>query len=147
VRTGESPGIVAPLLSWETGQVPSLVMIFTGQGAQWPRMGRELRSNPVFSSTIKSLDNYLHNLGAAWSLEEELFKPARTSRVNEAEFSQPLCTALQLALVDTFASIGIKPAAVIGHSSGEIAAAYAAGALTIEEAMNVAFHHGAVSTL
>lgn len=147
VRTGESPGIAAPLPSWERGQVPSLVMIFTGQGAQWPRMGRELRSNPVFSSTIKSLDNYLHNLGAAWSLEEELFKPARTSRVNEAEFSQPLCTALQLALVDTFASIGIKPAAVIGHSSGEIAAAYAAGALTIEEAMNVAFHRGAVSTL
>jgi acyl transferase domain-containing protein len=110
-------------------------------------MGRELRSNPVFSSTIKSLDNYLHNLGAAWSLEEKLFKPARTSRVNEAEFSQPLCKALQLALVDTFASIGIKPATVIGHSSGEIAAVYAAGALTIEEAMNVAFHRGAVSTL
>lgn len=61
----------------------------------------------------------------------------------EAEFSQPLCTALQLALVDTLTSIGIQPAAVVGHSSGEIAAAYAARALTAEEAITVAFHRGA----
>lgn len=74
-------------------------------------------------------------LGANWSLEEELLKPTRTSRVYEAEFSQPLCTALQLGLVDTLAFVGITPAAVVGHSSGEIAAAYTAGALTAEAAI------------
>ncbi|KAE9363949.1 hypothetical protein N431DRAFT_474945 [Stipitochalara longipes BDJ] len=127
--------------------VPSLVMVFTGQGAAWPRLGRELLlSNSTFSRTIKSLDKHLQSLGADWSLEEELLKPAKTSRVYEAEFSQPLCTALQLALVDTLASIGIKPAAVIGHSSGEIAAAYAAGALTAHESIAVAFHRGRVTT-
>ena len=125
---------------------PSLIMVFTGQGASWPRCGRALLlSNRTFSHTIRSLDKHLQSLGASapsWSLEEELLRPSRTSRVYEAEFSQPLCTAIQLALVDTLASIGIKPTAVVGHSSGEIAAAYAAGALTKEDAITVAFHRG-----
>ncbi|KAF9694091.1 hypothetical protein EKO04_007724 [Ascochyta lentis] len=122
---------------------PSLVMVFTGQGAAWPQVGRALLlSNPTFSHTIASLDKHLQGLGAIWSLKEELLKPARTSRVFEAEFSQPLCTALQLALVDTLASVGIKPAAVVGHSSGEIGAAYAAGALTSQEAIAVAYLRG-----
>ena len=128
---------------------PSLVMVFTGQGASWPQFGRALLlSNSTFSRTIQSLDTHLQSLGAvapSWSLKEELLKPTRTSRVYEAEFSQPLCTALQLALVDTLASVGIKPAAVVGHSSGEIAAAYAAGALTAEDAITVAFHRGAAT--
>ncbi|PGG97404.1 hypothetical protein AJ79_09216 [Helicocarpus griseus UAMH5409] len=128
---------------------PSLVMVFTGQGASWPQFGRALLlSNSTFSRTIQSLDAHLQSLGAvapSWSLKEELLKPTRTSRVHEAEFSQPLCTALQLALVDTIVSVGIKPAAVVGHSSGEIAAAYAIGALTAREAITVAFHRGAVA--
>ena len=65
--------------------------------------------------------------------------------MHEAEISQPLCTALQLALVDTVAAVGIKPAAVVGHSSGEIAAAYASESLTAEEAIMVAFHRGATT--
>ena len=125
---------------------PSLVMVFTGQGASWPQFGRALLlSNSTFSRTIQSLDTHLQSLvgfAPSWSLKEELLKPARTSRVYEAEFSQPLCTALQLALIDTLASVGIKPAAVVGHSSGEIAAAYAAGALTAKDAITVAFSRG-----
>jgi acyl transferase domain-containing protein/SAM-dependent methyltransferase len=125
-------------------QAPSVVMVFTGQGAQWPQMGRELvKTNTVFKDTIRSLDQHLQACHAStWTIEEELLKPAKTSRVNEAEFSQPLCTALQIALVDSLKSVGIQPAAVVGHSSGEIAAAYAAGGLTREEAMSVAFCRG-----
>lgn len=126
---------------------PSLVFVFTGQGAAWPRMGRELvRSNHIFSRTIDSLDTHLKRLGAKWTLRDELLKPARTSRVYEAEYSQPLCTALQVALVDTLAAVGVHPQALVGHSSGEIGAAYAAGALTAEEAIAVAFHRGAICT-
>ncbi|KAI0429154.1 hypothetical protein F5Y09DRAFT_268995 [Xylaria sp. FL1042] len=125
---------------------PSVVMVFTGQGAAWPGCGRDLmRSNHTFSQTIQSLDKHLQTLGSdapSWTLQEELLKPARTSRVHEAEISQPLCTALQLALVDTLAAIGIKPAAVVGHSSGEMAAAYAAGGLTAAEAITVAYYRG-----
>jgi acyl transferase domain-containing protein len=140
--------IPAVLPVWKSGQRPSLVMVFNGQGAQWPRMGKELhRCNAMFNSTIKLLENQLRSLGASWSLEEELLKPTRTSRINHAEYSQPLCTAIQIALVDTFSSIRIRPVAVVGHSSGEIAAAYAAGGLTADEAMSVAFHRGAATKL
>lgn len=124
----------------------SLVMVFTGQGAAWPQAGRALLlSNSTFSHTIALLDKHLQSLGnvaPAWSLRKELLKPTRTSRVNEAEFSQPFCTALQIALVDTLKDFGISPSAVVGHSSGEIGAAYAAGALTAKEAITVAFQRG-----
>ena len=64
--------------------------------------------------------------------------------VRKAEYSQPLCTALQIALVDLLAAWGIKPSAVVGHSSGEIAASYCAGALTSREAIIVAYYRGYV---
>ncbi|KAI8241966.1 hypothetical protein K4K55_011505 [Colletotrichum sp. SAR 10_96] len=125
---------------------PNLVMVFTGQGAQWPRMGRELllREDLTFQSSIRSLDQCLHEVHDApeWTIEEELLKPARKSGVQRAELSQPLCTAVQIALVDLFASLGVEPHAVVGHSSGEIAAAYAAKALTAKEAIIVAWQRG-----
>jgi acyl transferase domain-containing protein len=91
-------GTVSPIV--KIGQQPSIVMIFTGQGAKWPGMGRELLKNPdcsVFKDSIRSLDRYLQATPFApdWSIEEELLKPAKTSRLNTAELSQPLCTALQ----------------------------------------------------
>ncbi|KAH8805416.1 hypothetical protein F5884DRAFT_846143 [Xylogone sp. PMI_703] len=150
VTARDQPSIASPSsASGKSGQPPTLVMVFTGQGAQWPQMGRELlRSNPVFLNTIRSLDQYLQSLGPSapsWKIEEELLKAAKTSRVAEAEFSQPLCTALQIALVDALAFVGIQPAMVVGHSSGEIVAAYAAGGLTAQEAIAIAFHRGQVS--
>ncbi|PYH37625.1 type I polyketide synthase [Aspergillus neoniger CBS 115656] len=140
----------APLPSTKAPQLrdTSLVMVFTGQGAQWPRMGYEIlrsKSNPVFRNTIASLDKALQELGPlapSWTIDEEFRKPARKSRVDVAEYSQPLCTALQIALVDTYASIGIRPAAVLGHSSGEIAA----GGLSAREAIVVAFLRGLATT-
>ncbi|KZZ87545.1 polyketide synthase [Moelleriella libera RCEF 2490] len=125
---------------------PSLVMVFTGQGAQWPRMGRELlmREDLVFQNSIRALDSYLGLLPDApeWTIEDELLKVARKSRVQNAELSQPLCTAVQIGLVDLFKSLGAQPYAVVGHSSGEVAAAYAAGALTAREAIIVAWQRG-----
>ncbi|KAI0468004.1 fatty acid synthase S-acetyltransferase [Xylaria cf. heliscus] len=131
-------------------QLHSIVMVFTGQGAQWPLMGRELfQSSLVFKSSIRTLDGYLKTIegeyAAEYSIEEEILKPARKSRVGEAYLSQPLCTAVQVALVDMLRSIGISAAAVVGHSSGEIAAAYAAGALTAREAIIIAHLRGAIA--
>ncbi|KAI5927620.1 hypothetical protein F4810DRAFT_648575 [Camillea tinctor] len=151
VSTPELPGsAAAPTAPPKAGQKPNLVMVFTGQGAQWPQMGRELvRTNTVFKETIQALDKHLKaTLGEnapSWSIEKELSKPARTSKVNEAEFSQPLCTAIQIALVDALAAVGIEPTAVVGHSSGEVAAAYAAGALSAREAITVAYCRGAAA--
>ena len=135
-----------------SGQVPNVVMVFTGQGAQWPQMGRELLQDPnytIFQQSIQSLDKYLQasTFRPEWSIEEELLKGTKTSRLDTAEFSQPLCTAIQISLVKTLTSIGVVPAAVVGHSSGELAAAYASGAITAKEAIVGAFHRGAATKL
>ena len=73
---------------------------------------------------------------------DELLKDLGTSQVHSAYLSQPVTTAIQIALVDLFASWNIRPTRVTGHSSGEIAAAYCAGALTRESALAVAYHRG-----
>lgn len=131
------------------GPAPNVIMVFTGQGAQWPLMGRELlKSNEVFAATVRSLDKHLHEVvaeGPAWSIEEELLKHARKSNIQKAELSQPLCTAVQVALVDALRAVGVKASAVVGHSSGELGAAYAAGALTAEEAITAAWRRGLVT--
>ncbi|CAJ2508142.1 Uu.00g093280.m01.CDS01 [Anthostomella pinea] len=147
VASREKPGTASPPV--KPGSPPNIVMVFTGQGAQWPQMGRDLlRSNKVFKASIKAMDDHLKSLGATkpkWTIEGGLKKPARTSQVAQAELSQPLCTAIQVALVDCFKAVGIEPRAVVGHSSGEIAGAYAAGALSAQEAIVAAFHRGAVA--
>lgn len=122
---------------------PRIAYIFTGQGAQWHAMGRELvETYPVFSSTIRVAEDCLNALGADWSLSDELSKDAATSFIGQPHISQPACTAVQIALVDLFASWGIQPVAVAGHSSGEIAAAYAAKVLPVGICMSIAYHRG-----
>ncbi|KAL4966473.1 polyketide synthase [Aspergillus stella-maris] len=125
---------------------PRIGFVFTGQGAQWYAMGRELLSAyPVFRSTIQRCEDLLATQGCSWSLIEELSRDAETTRVNEASVGQPLCTAIQIALVDLLASWNIRPTAVTGHSSGEIASAYAAGAWSLEAAMMSSYHRGAMA--
>lgn len=88
----------------------------------------------------------LKHCGMLTIFAEELSKDATNSRVDEAALSQPLCTVVQIALVDLLASFNIRPIAVTGHSSGEIASAYTVGALTHEAAIAVAYFRGKVST-
>ena len=126
-----------------------LIMVFTGQGAQWPEMGRGLlQTNASFRQSIGRMSKALQSLPdrPEWTIEQELVKPLDSSNVYKAEFSQPLCTAIQVALVESFAFFGIKPSAVIGHSSGEIAAAFATGALTSAQAIVVAYYRGIATT-
>ncbi|KAF9697918.1 hypothetical protein EKO04_003961 [Ascochyta lentis] len=120
------------------------VFVFTGQGAQSPGMGRRLiKTNDVFRTTIRDLDAHLQSLldAPSWSLEDELSR-REDSRVMGSEFSIPCSTAMQLALVDVLRSMDVHPKAVIGHSSGEIAAAYAAHIFTAKEAIILAYYRG-----
>jgi acyl transferase domain-containing protein/NADPH:quinone reductase-like Zn-dependent oxidoreductase len=106
-------------------------------------MGQQLLvTHPVFAASMEKAESHLLSLGAQWRLRDELCKPKDTSRINEAALSQPCCTAIQIALVDLLLSWGIRPNAVCGHSSGEICAAYAAGVLTAEDALKIAFFRG-----
>jgi acyl transferase domain-containing protein len=105
-------------------------------------MGRELFAYPVFQKSLLDAQSFLHQLGCSWSLTEELFADKESSRVNDPEFSQPLCTALQVAAVNLLQSFGVSPAAVVGHSSGEIAAAYCIGALSSSSAWKLAYYRG-----
>jgi acyl transferase domain-containing protein len=119
---------------------PRIGMVFTGQGAQWYAMGRELITTyPVFGNSIKEADSILKDLGADWSLMDELHCDAETTRVNDTAFSIPICVAVQIGLVWLLDSWGIKPSAVTSHSSGEICAAYAVGAISLRRAMGIAY--------
>ncbi|KAF2004264.1 polyketide synthase PksD [Amniculicola lignicola CBS 123094] len=119
-----------------------LAFVFTGQGAQYVNMGRSLIHFRVFRETLEAVNKIFQKLGAEWTLIDEL---ENMSHINRPEYSQPLCTALQIALFELLSSWGITPLAVVGHSSGEIAAAYATGMLSLESACKVAFHRGRLS--
>ncbi|KAJ2892889.1 hypothetical protein MKZ38_009267 [Zalerion maritima] len=127
---------------------PTLAFVFTGQGAQWYAMGRELYAHPAFRESLEAAEQYLSmTLGSPWNLNPELWRDAeKESRLGSAHLGQPICTALQVALVDLLKVWGIKPAAVVGHSSGEIAAAYAKGAITREFAWAIAYYRGGLSS-
>ncbi|GAB7352403.1 hypothetical protein MBLNU459_g2831t1 [Dothideomycetes sp. NU459] len=129
---------------------PDIVMVFTGQGSQWPGMGRELllsssTSSSVFRDSIRASRDMLYELGATWDLESELLHGAANSRLNEAELAQPATTCTQIALITLLRAQGVRPNAVVGHSSGEIAASYAAGHLSHAAAIKAAFHRGCMA--
>ncbi|KAL2872619.1 type I polyketide synthase [Aspergillus lucknowensis] len=125
---------------------PRLGFIFTGQGAQWARMGMELRRFDVFESSLESAEAFFkRQLNCPWSVIEEMERIDGESKINLPEYSQALCTVLQVAIVELLASWGVTPTAVAGHSSGEIGAAYCLGALTREDAWTIAYYRGILS--
>lgn len=121
--------------------------VFTGQGAQWAGMGKQLVAHvPYARQIVTELDESLASLPSEhrppWTLLEQLMIEPAVSRLGEAAISQPLCTAVQVMLVCLLRLAGIHFEAVVGHSSGEIAAAYAAGLLSASDAVRIAYYRG-----
>lgn len=83
-------------------------------------MGKELIGNRAYRQSLETSQECFDVLGCKWSIQEELFASDETSQIDSPDFSQPLCTALQIALVDLLNTWGIQPKSVVGHSSGEI---------------------------
>ncbi|KAL7629709.1 hypothetical protein AAE478_001232 [Parahypoxylon ruwenzoriense] len=145
VVDAEATNTIASLASLNcvrSSQDTGIAFIFTGQGAQYVEMGLELRHYPIFQDTMAKAATVFRELGAEWSLVLETEEMQLGENINLPALSQPLCTALQLSLVELLRSFNIVPEAVVGHSSGEIAAAYAIGALSFESACKVAYHRG-----
>ena len=127
--------------------VPRLAFVFTGQGAQWATMGMRLMAFPEFRSSIEAADRYLKKeLGCRWSIQIELARGKATTKLGLALYSQTLCTVLQVALLDLLRAWGLTPEAVVGHSSGEIAAAYCAGFLSQQDAWKIAYCRGVAAS-
>jgi len=105
-----------------------------------------LENNATFRASIRHQDQIIQSLpkeqAPEWTLEQLIMDPLESSRVDEVACSQPLCTAIQVALVDVLAGWGVLPSSVIGHSSGEIAAAYAAEFIDATEAILIAYFRG-----
>ena len=126
-------------------EAPHLGLIFTGQGAQWPEMGKGLLETfSIAAHTVKRLDKVLQSAhdSPPWTLYDELTQPRTPEHYRSPQFSQPLVTALQLAILSIFNEAGLSCRASVGHSSGEIAAAVAAGLLCPDQAIKIAYYRG-----
>lgn len=137
LAAGET-GVIANAVLPKDGR--KLAFVYTGMGPQWWAMGRELAAaEPVFRESLTRCNTLFSRL-AGWSLLDALGSDATRSRVMETQVAQPANLFVQVALTDLWKSWGIAPDAVVGHSVGEIAAAHAAGVLSLEDAIYLCYH-------
>ena len=120
------------------------VFVFTGMGPQWWAMGRELLdSHPVFRSEVERCDKIFTGL-AGWSILQAMLADRELSNIADTVVAQPANFVLQAGLLALWRSFGVEPAAVIGHSVGEVASAYIAGVLSLEDAIKVSYHRSRI---
>jgi len=115
------------------------VFVYSGNGSQWAGMGRELLNDPIFSAAVDEIDTLFAPL-AGYPLRDELARTDGANQYERTEVAQPTLFAIQVGITRMLAQRGIMPTAVIGHSVGEVAAAWVCGALTLHEAVQVIFH-------
>lgn len=116
------------------------VFVFSGMGPQWWGMARDLlTAGGPFATTARAVDDAFRAV-AGWSIIEELLRPEEESRVTATEVAQPANFLVQVGLVAELGAQGITPARIVGHSVGEVSAAYVTGMLTLREAVTVAYH-------
>ncbi|HEY7991453.1 MAG TPA: SDR family NAD(P)-dependent oxidoreductase [Stellaceae bacterium] len=127
------------------GSPARLAFVFSGNGSQWLGMGRELIARePLIARWIDKVDAVLRPL-VGWSLLDYLAREGVPENAyDKTEIAQPTMFALQVAMVEWLRAQGVDAEACVGHSVGEVAAAYAAGALTLEQACRVIAHRSAV---
>ncbi|MBF6218476.1 SDR family NAD(P)-dependent oxidoreductase [Nocardia abscessus] len=116
------------------------VFVFSGMGPQWWGMARGLlEADGHFAAAARSIDEIFREI-AGWSIVEELLRPEEESRITRTAYAQPANFLVQAALLAELAELGIHPAAVVGHSVGEVASAYASGSLSLRDALLVSYH-------
>jgi acyl transferase domain-containing protein/NADPH:quinone reductase-like Zn-dependent oxidoreductase/acyl carrier protein len=118
----------------------SPTFVYSGMGPQWWRMGRDLLAvDGPFAQTAADIDEIFTRM-SGWSLIDELSRDEADSRVTRTEIAQPANFLVQAGLTTELAHYGVRPAAVVGHSVGEVSAAYVSGMLSLEDAVTVSYH-------
>ena len=136
---GEAAGVVTGEALAQAGQP---VFVYSGNGSQWAGMGRQLLATaPVFRAAVQEVDTLFSRYGD-FSIVEQL-ETMTGEQLTFTEIAQPTLFALQVGLTTLFRQAGIAPGAVVGHSVGEAAAAWASGALSLEQAVQVIFQRSA----
>ncbi len=139
---GPPSTIATPAPRVDVSAAPGVVFVFPGQGAQWPGMARRLlHEEPVFRSTLRRCDQHIRRF-AGWSLLRELTAAPARSRLADIRVSLPAIISIDIAVAAWWRAVGLEPAAVVGHSTGEIAAAHVAGALSLEDTMRTICAYG-----
>ena len=117
-----------------------IVFVCTGMGPQWWGMGRSLyESSEAFRSAAQRCDAIFTRL-AGWSILTEMLADEASSRMSKTEVAQPANAVLQIALAAVLEEAGVTPTVVVGHSVGEVTAAYLSGSLSLEDTICVAYH-------
>jgi len=127
-------------------QASGPVFVFSGNGSQWQGMGKGLLADPVFHHAVAEIDTIFQPL-SGYSLIAELSSEYGEDRYQLTEFAQPALFALQVGVTRMLAAKGVLPVAVMGHSVGEVAAAWASGALSLNDATRVIYHRSRLQGL
>ena len=139
-----SAGELGPIRQGHARRGPEVVFAFTGQGSQRPGMALKLlEEEPVFRAAFDRCDALWMADGAP-SLRDLLAADAESTRLHETEVTQPVLFAVGWALAALWRSWGVEPAAVLGHSIGEITAAAVAGVMSLDDAMRLVIARGKV---
>jgi len=135
-------GVVLPKPEAATGKRLPLVFVFTGMGPQWHAMGQTLyQESSVFRSALDMLDQAFFRITGQFHLPN-MFKNKESSQMHRTSVAQLSNFFLQAGLLEMWRSFGIVPDAVVGHSVGEVASAFASGALSMEDSVLVSHHRG-----